>query len=232
MVADPSFAAQEAEAVASLIDRDEVDAAEEEVFGAVVRWVQADEGARTNDLDQLLPLVRFAMMASTAAAAAEPLFAGHRLCAELLAECELDFDGVAVCRRLRPRMGRRHPRDPLDPLDLEWMETLLTEAESIDGLVEMLPTGVKANLIDIAAMSKEEAEGGLEALGQALASAEGDDKKKFEFLVYRATPAKLGPLRPSVSLPTMFPASVPAPQHSSRPSPPPGVRWPFGDVRG
>ena len=63
MVADPSFAAQEAEAVASLIDRDEVDAAQEEVFGAVVRWVKADEGAQANDLDRLLPLVRFAMMA-------------------------------------------------------------------------------------------------------------------------------------------------------------------------
>ena len=79
VVADPSFAAQEAEAVASLIDQDEVDATEEEVFGAVVRWVRADEGARANDLDRLLPLVRFPMMASTAAAAAEPLFAGHRL---------------------------------------------------------------------------------------------------------------------------------------------------------
>ena len=39
VVSDPSFAAQEAEAVASLIDRDEVNAAEEEVFDAVVRWV-------------------------------------------------------------------------------------------------------------------------------------------------------------------------------------------------
>ena len=48
------------------------------------------------------------------------MFAGHRLCAELLAECELDFDGEAVCRRLRPRVGRRHPGDPLD---LKWMDT-------------------------------------------------------------------------------------------------------------
>ena len=37
VVSDPSFAAQEAEAVASLVDRDEVDATEEEVSGAVVR---------------------------------------------------------------------------------------------------------------------------------------------------------------------------------------------------
>ena len=46
VVSDPSFLAAEAEAVASLIDRDEVDAAEEEDFGAVVKWVKADEGAR------------------------------------------------------------------------------------------------------------------------------------------------------------------------------------------
>ena len=84
------------------------------MFGAVVRWVKADEGARANDLDKLLSLVRFAMMALTAAAEAEPLFVGHRLCAELLAECELDFDKEAVCRRLPPRVGRRHPRSPLD----------------------------------------------------------------------------------------------------------------------
>ena len=122
VVSDPSFAAQEVEAVASLVDRDEVDAAEEEVFDAVVRWVKADEGARANDLDQLLPLVRFPMMTSTAPAAAEPLFAGHRLCAELLAECELEIEGEAVdcARRLRPRKGRRRPGT--EP-DLDWMET-------------------------------------------------------------------------------------------------------------
>ena len=100
VVSDPSFAAQEVEAVASLVDRDEVDAAEEEVFGAVVRWVQEDEGARVGALDRLLPLVRFPMMTSTAdAAAAEPLFAGHRLCAELLAECSAELEEAPVCRR-------------------------------------------------------------------------------------------------------------------------------------
>ena len=36
-----------------------------------------------------------------------------------MAQCELDFDGEAVYQRLRPRVGRRHPREPLDP---EWME--------------------------------------------------------------------------------------------------------------
>ena len=79
VVSDPSFAAQEAEAVASLIDRDEVEAAEEEVFGAVVRWVKADEGARANDMDRLLPLVRFPLMESIMPLMAEPLFLGHPL---------------------------------------------------------------------------------------------------------------------------------------------------------
>ena len=118
VVSDPAFLAAEAEAVASLIDRDDVDAAEEKVFGAVVRWVQADEGARVGELDRLLPLVRFPMMESTGGAAAEPLFAEHRLCAELLAECGAAFEAAAECARLRPRVGRRRPGSfP------EWMDT-------------------------------------------------------------------------------------------------------------
>ena len=36
---DPAFLAAEVEAVASLVDRDELAVAEEEVFDAVVRWV-------------------------------------------------------------------------------------------------------------------------------------------------------------------------------------------------
>ena len=44
VVSDPAFLAAEAEAVASLVDRDEVAAPEEEVFGAVMRWVKVDEG--------------------------------------------------------------------------------------------------------------------------------------------------------------------------------------------
>ena len=62
VVSDPSFAAQEAEAAASLVGRYEVDAAKEEVFGAVVRWVTADEGVRGSELDRQLPLVRFLLM--------------------------------------------------------------------------------------------------------------------------------------------------------------------------
>ena len=86
VVSDPTFAAQEAEAVASLIDRDEVNAAEEEVFGAVLKWVKEDEGARVGALDRLLPLVRFPMMASVEPLLAEPLFAGHPIGMQLMAE--------------------------------------------------------------------------------------------------------------------------------------------------
>ena len=69
-----------------------------------------------------------------------------------------------------------------------WAEPLLTEADSIPGLSEMMPSrsGVRANLIEITALSKEEAEIGQDSMGQALASAEGDDKKKFQFLVNKA----------------------------------------------
>ena len=74
VVSDPSFLAAEAEAVASLIDRDEVAVPEEEVFGAVMRWVKEDDRMRTGALDRLLPLVRFPLLESTEAVMAEPLF--------------------------------------------------------------------------------------------------------------------------------------------------------------
>ena len=90
-VSDPSFLAQGAEAVASLIDQDEVDVAEEEVFGAVVRWVKEDEGARAGALDQLLPLVRFPMLDSIVPLMAEPLFMGLPLSSQLLGECHASF---------------------------------------------------------------------------------------------------------------------------------------------
>ena len=48
VVAGPSFAAQRAEAVASLVDRDEVGAAEEEVFWLVKRFLQWS-AARSRD---------------------------------------------------------------------------------------------------------------------------------------------------------------------------------------
>ena len=120
VASDPSFLAQEAEAVASLLDRDEVDAAEETVFSAAVRWVQEDEGSRAGALDRLLEVVRFPMMETVDAAMAEPLFAEHRLAGKLMYECHPKFKPPAAggCRRLRPRKGRRQPG-----VMPEWMET-------------------------------------------------------------------------------------------------------------
>lgn len=74
------------------------------MFGAVMRWVKADEEMRTGELNRLLPLeVRFPMMASIEAA--EPLLARHSLSAQLLAECDPEFE-EADCPRLRPRVGQ------------------------------------------------------------------------------------------------------------------------------
>ena len=109
VVSDPSFLEAEAEAVASLVDRDELAVAEEEVFDAVVRWVKADEVARTGALDRLLPLVRFPLMKPVIAPlVAEPLFMQHLLAAQLLVECHPEFGlsaAAAGCRRLQPRRG-------------------------------------------------------------------------------------------------------------------------------
>ena len=146
VVSDPAFLAAEAEAVASLLDRDEVDAAEEKVFGAVVRWVKEDEGARVGALDQLLPLIRFPMMASIEPVLAQPLFMQHPLALQLMTECHPGSPVAAAdCPRLRPRVGRRRPGTE----DLEWMDTTdgfegfkklhyfpnvaLAVAESVDG---------------------------------------------------------------------------------------------------
>ena len=106
VVAGPSLLAAGAEAVASLVDRDEVDAAEEEVFGAVVRWVKEDEGARGGALDRLLPLVRFPQMESIAPLMGKPLFMGHPLGMQLMMECHASFAtsaAAADCPRLPPR---------------------------------------------------------------------------------------------------------------------------------
>jgi hypothetical protein len=60
--------------VASFVESDEIEAKEEDVFSAVMAWVKDDEAGRKAELAQLLPLVRFPMMADGALAIdAEPL---------------------------------------------------------------------------------------------------------------------------------------------------------------
>ena len=124
VVEDPSFLAAEAEAVASLVDRGEVNAAEEGVFGAVMRWVKEDDRMRTGALDRLLPLVWFPMMASIEPMMAKPLFMQHPLGTQLAFECVQSFaDSAAAtgCRRLQPRKGRLSGGGIMT--DLDWMDT-------------------------------------------------------------------------------------------------------------
>ena len=53
---DPAFLAAEVEAVASLVDRDEVAAPEEEVFGAVMRWTPRTRDTKVRPTHRLLLL--------------------------------------------------------------------------------------------------------------------------------------------------------------------------------
>jgi hypothetical protein len=48
------------------LQSDDVESPEEDVFAAVLAWVKEDEAARKAELDRLLPLVRFPMMADSA----------------------------------------------------------------------------------------------------------------------------------------------------------------------
>jgi hypothetical protein len=57
-VAKPSF----------LVKSDELEAKEEKVFEAITNWVNEDEAGRKVELDRLLPLVRFPLMADAPSA--------------------------------------------------------------------------------------------------------------------------------------------------------------------
>ena len=83
--------------------------------------MKADDGSRAGELDRLLPLVRFPMMASMEAAAAEPLFMQHPLALQLMMECHPGYRAAADCRgRLQPRKGQRRSGGSRD---LDWMDT-------------------------------------------------------------------------------------------------------------
>ena len=102
------------------MDRDEVAAPEEEVFGSVMRWVKADDGSRAGELGRLLTLVRFPMMAPMEVAAVEPFFMQHPLALQLMMECHPGYYAAADCRRLQPRKGQRRSGGSRD---LDWMDT-------------------------------------------------------------------------------------------------------------
>ena len=107
--AEPTFLALPVAEVAALVGSDDIEAAEEEVFAGVVRWVKEDEAGRKEALDQLLPLVRFPRMASRLQAMAEPLLSQHSLFYQLMAECLPEYaasEQAAGCPRLKARVGR------------------------------------------------------------------------------------------------------------------------------
>jgi hypothetical protein len=88
----------------------------------VLAWVKEDAAARKAELDRLLPLVRFPLMADAPAAAmmAEPLVAKHALEMQLVFETHQEFaksPQAAYCPRLVPRKGTK------PAVDLSWMCT-------------------------------------------------------------------------------------------------------------
>jgi hypothetical protein len=121
MAGEPSFLELSGTEVAGLVESDDVEAKEEEVFAAVMAWMKAEEEGRKAELDRLLPLVRFPLMQEPATAMmAEPLVRQHALIGELMFETHPDFaksSQAASCPRLVPRKGTK------PPLDLSWMCT-------------------------------------------------------------------------------------------------------------
>ena len=68
VAAEPSFLALPAAEVAELVESEELEAKDEEVFESVINWVKEDEAGRKAELDRLLLLVRFPLMAGAPAA--------------------------------------------------------------------------------------------------------------------------------------------------------------------
>jgi hypothetical protein len=109
VAAEPSFLALPASEVAELVESDELEAKEEEVFESVINWAKEDEAGRKAELDRLLPLVRFPLMADAPAAImAQPLVSQHPLALQLMYEASPGFaksGKAADCPRLRHRGG-------------------------------------------------------------------------------------------------------------------------------
>jgi hypothetical protein len=106
--------------VAGLVEPDDVEAKEEEVFAAVIAWGKAKEAGRKAELDRLLPLVRFPLMADAPSVImAEPLVSEHPLALQLMYEASPGFaksENAAVCPRLRHRGGAPAPAAPTPAL--------------------------------------------------------------------------------------------------------------------
>jgi hypothetical protein len=109
VAAEPSFLELPAAEVAELVESDELEAKEEEAFEAITNWVKEDEAGRKAELDRLLPLVRFPLMADAPAAIMEePLVSQHPLALQLMYEATPGFAKsrkAAGCPRLRHRVS-------------------------------------------------------------------------------------------------------------------------------
>eukprot|EP01052_Picozoa_sp_SAG31_P020465 SAG31_NODE_1540_length_7954_cov_3.521961_5_plen_150_part_00 len=108
LVADGGYIYRaDAPSLALLIEQDELNADEELVFAAVVRWVKHDLPTRRQDLDVLLPLIRFRLMKSEEPMMAELLFRQHPLALLLMSEChQAAKRGQTDCPRMRARTVR------------------------------------------------------------------------------------------------------------------------------
>ena len=108
---EPAFLRLPVGEVVALVESDELEVPEEDVFAAVMSWVKEDEAVRKEELGRLLPLVRFPMMEEAPLLMmAETLVAQHPLAFQLLAEAHQGFANsaeAASCPRRQPRKGQR-----------------------------------------------------------------------------------------------------------------------------
>jgi hypothetical protein len=125
VAAEPSFLALPAAEVAELVESEDLDAKEEEVFQSVINWVKEDEAGRKAELDRLLPLVRFPLMVGAPALMiGEPMVSQHPLCMQLLYETTPEFaksGKAAVCPRLRHRWDGAPAQVARNPELLAWL---------------------------------------------------------------------------------------------------------------
>jgi hypothetical protein len=62
VASEPSFVALTVVELAELVQSDDMEAKEADIFAVVLAWVKEDEVGRKVELDRLLPLVRFPLM--------------------------------------------------------------------------------------------------------------------------------------------------------------------------
>ena len=96
VVVEPCFLQLPVSELASLLESDNLESPEEDVFAAVMAWVKEDAAARKGELGRLLPLVRFPMMAAPGLLMmAEPLVVARQpLAMQLMSETTAGFTEV------------------------------------------------------------------------------------------------------------------------------------------